>query len=148
MAPTVRSFSAEFEPLGLVAQFPDVYPGLLESSAPAGSAAGGGRFDILPIATGERPRLSADRGLSGPHAGSLPSGAAGFGTPGSASLGMGEARGAGAGFLAALERWWRELRVAAEPTSLPFTGGWLLYMGYELAGEIERRLVLPASAEP
>jgi anthranilate synthase component I len=143
VAPTVRSFSAEFEPLGLVAQFPDVYPGLLESSAPAGSAAGGGRFDILPIATGERLRLSADRGLRGPHAGAAPSGAAGSGT-----RGMGEVPAAGLGFLAALERWWRELRVAVEPTSLPFTGGWLLYMGYELAAEIEPRLVLPPSAEP
>jgi hypothetical protein len=68
VAPTVRSFSAEFEPLGLVARFPDVYPGLLESSAPAGSTAGGGRFDILPIASGERRRLSADRGLRGTRA--------------------------------------------------------------------------------
>jgi anthranilate synthase component I len=124
VAPTVRSFSAEFEPLGLVAQFPDLYPGLLESSAPAGSAAGGGRFDILPIASGERLRLSADGGLRGPHARGAP------------------------GFLAALECWWRELRVAAEPASLPFTGGWLLYLGYELAAEIEPRLDLPPSIEP
>ena len=130
MAPTVRSFSAEFEPLGLVARFPDVYPGLLESSAPAGSAAGGGRFDILPIASGERLRLSADRGLCGPHARGALTGAAGPGAPGSGAP----------GFLAALERWWRELRVPAEPASLPFTGGWLLYLGYELAAEIEPRL--------
>jgi anthranilate synthase component 1 len=126
VAPTVRSFSADFEPLGLVARFPDIYPGLLESSAPAGSAAGGGRFDILPIASGEALRLSADGMLSGPHA-----------------------RGGGApGFLGALERWWRELRAPAEPASLPFTGGWLLYLGYELAAEIEPRLELPPSADP
>jgi anthranilate synthase component 1 len=143
VAPTVRSFSAEFEPLGLIARFPDVYPGLLESSAPAGSAAGGGRFDILPIASGERLRLSADRVLRGPHARGASGGAAGSGVPG-----MGEAGTADRGFLAALERWWRELRVAAEPASLPFTGGWLLYMGYELAAEIEPRLDLPQSAEP
>ena len=129
MAPTVRSFSADFEPLGLVARFPDIYPGLLESSAPAGSAAGGGRFDILPIASGEALRLSADGTLSGPHA----RGALGRGNP---------------GFLAALERWWHELRVPAEPASLPFTGGWLLYLGYELAVEIEPRLELPPSTDP
>ncbi len=29
---------------------------------------------------------------------------------------------------------------------LPFTGGWLLYLGYELAGEIEPRLRLPLPA--
>src|ERR1700733_12190823 len=52
------------------------------------------------------------------------------------------------GFLAALERWWRELRVPAEPASLPFTGGWLLYLSYELAAEIEPRLDLPPSTEP
>ncbi len=138
MAPTVRSFSAEFEPLGLVARFPDVYPGLLESSAPAGSAAGGGRVDILPIASGERLRLSADRGLCGPHARGALTGAAGPGAP----------RSGAPGFLAALERWWRELRVPAEPASLPFTGGWLLYLAYELAAEIEPRLDLPPSAEP
>ena len=109
MAPTVRSFSAEFEPLGLVAQFPEIYPGLLESSAPIGPAAGGGRFDILPIACGECLRLDPrTAGLSGPHA----AGADGF------------LRGA------------RELvAVARAPTdaaSLPFTGGWLVYLGYEI----------------
>ncbi len=124
MAPTVRSFSAEFEPLGLVAQFPDIYPGLLESSAPIGPATGGGRFDILPISNGECLRLDADRRLSGPHA-------------------------AGArGFLGALENWWRSLRAEGDPASLPFTGGWLLYLGYELADEIEPRLHLPPSADP
>jgi anthranilate synthase component I len=124
VAPTVRSFSAELEPLDLVARFPDVYPGLLESSAPAGSTAGGGRFDILPIASGEALRSSREGLLTGPHARGAP------------------------GFLAALERWWRELSLPAEPASLPFTGGWLLYLGYELAAEIEPRLALPASTDP
>ncbi len=124
MAPTVRSFSAEFEPLGLVGQFPGIYPGLLESSAPIGPATGGGRFDILPISTGECLRLDAGRRLSGPHAAGA------------------------AGFLCALESWWRSLRAAGEPAPLPFTGGWLLYLGYELADEIESRLRLPPSADP
>jgi anthranilate synthase component I len=118
--PTVRSFSAEFEPLRLVAQFPEAYPGLLESSAPLG-----GRFDILPISSGECLHLDSRRRLSGPHA-------------------------AGAdGFLSALENWWRSLRYSsgAAPLPLPFTGGWLLYLGYELSAEIEPRLRLPASAE-
>ena len=124
MAPTVRSFSAEFEPLGLVAQFPGTYPGLLESSAPIGLGTQGGRFDILPIGCGECLRLDADRGLSGPHA-------------------------AGAsGFLGALESWWQALRVPHEAASLPFTGGWLLYLGYELADEIEPKLKLPPSSDP
>jgi anthranilate synthase component I len=126
VAPTVRSFSAEFDPLALVAQFPDGYPGLLESSAPLSASAGGGRFDILPIANGEVLRLSVDGRLSGPHA-----------------------QGA-TGFLEALERWWQELRVPHRPAredALPFSGGWLLYLGYELAGEIEPRLRLPPSSD-
>ena len=124
MAPTVRSFSAEFEPLGLVAQYPDIYPGLLESSAATGPEAGGGRLDILPISCGECLRLDANRRLSGPHA-----------------------AGAG-GFLRALENWWQALRIPHDATSLPFAGGWLLYLGYELADEIEPRLRLPPSADP
>jgi anthranilate synthase component 1 len=124
VAPTVRSFSAEFEPLGLVARFPDIYPGLLESSAPIGLGTRGGRFDILPISCGECLRLDADRSLVGPHA-------------------------AGAhGFLQALENWWQALRVPPEAASLPFTGGWLLYLGYELADEIEPTLKLPPSSDP
>ena len=125
MAPTVRLFSAEFEPLRLIARFPDAYPGLLESSAPIGTrVAAGGRFDILPISSGEFLRLDSHRRLSGPHA-------------------------AGAtGFLGALESWWRELRTPAAASPLPFGGGWLLYLGYELAAEIEPRLALPESPDP
>ena len=124
MAPTVRSFSAEFEPLRLVAQFPGSYPGLLESSAPLGPSGGGGRFDILPIGCGECLRLDANRRLSGPHAAGA------------------------AGFLGALEDWWLALRMPADAASLPFTGGWLLFLGYELADEVEPRLRLPPSADP
>ena len=124
MAPTVRSFSADIEPLRLLARFPDLYPGLLESSAPLGSSgSGGGRFDILLMSSGECLRLDSRRQLSGPHA-----------------------AGAG-GFLAALDQWFRALRSPSMAAPLPFTGGWLLYLGYELAAEIEPRLSLPASPD-
>jgi anthranilate synthase component I len=123
VAPTVRSFSVDFEPLGLIAQRPETYPGLLESSAPLGPTAGGARFDILPIASGEVLRLSADHRLSGPHAAAAP------------------------GFLAALENWWTAMRVAPATTPLPFSGGWLVYLGYEIAAEIEPRLALPGSPD-
>ena len=123
MAPTVRSFSAAFEPLGLIAQLPEVYPGLLESSAPLGPAAGGARFDILPIASGEVLRLAADGRLSGPHAAGAP------------------------GFLTALERWWEALRTPPSGSSVPFSGGWLVYLAYEVAAEIEPRLALPRSED-
>jgi anthranilate synthase component I len=49
-------------------------------------------------------------------------------------------------FLPALDRWWRRERLRDGAASVPFTGGWLLYLGYELAGEIEPRLRLPQPA--
>ena len=51
-------------------------------------------------------------------------------------------------FLPALDRWWQQERVPSRDTipNLPFTGGWLLYLGYELAGQIEPRLRLPQPA--
>jgi anthranilate synthase component 1 len=107
-----------------VARFPERYPGLLESSAHIGTqVTGGGRFDILPISSGECLRLGGGGELSGPHA-------------------------AGAsGFLSALEAWWKALRSPSAAAPLPFTGGWLLYLGYELSAEIEPRLGLPPSPD-
>jgi anthranilate synthase component 1 len=127
VAPTVRSFSADLEPLTLVEKFPAAYPGLLESGAGSGKSRGGrcndGRFDILPMAGGECLRLGSDGRLSGPYAGAM-------------------------GFLTALEHWWTALRAPETASPLPFSGGWLLYLGYELASEIEARLRLPRSADP
>ena len=48
-------------------------------------------------------------------------------------------------FLPALDRWWqgeREAAPGATTHGVPFTGGWLVYLGYELAGQIEPRLRL------
>jgi anthranilate synthase component I len=123
VAPTVRSSSADLEPLTLIERFPAAYPGLLESGAGVTAANSGNRFDILPMASGECLRLGSDGRLSGPFA-------------------------AQAGFLTALENWWAALRVPEAGSTLPFTGGWLLYLGYELASEIEPHLRLPDSTDP
>ncbi len=95
---------------------------LLESGAGMAAASSGSRFDILPMADGGCLRLHAGGRLSGPHAGAD-------------------------GFFSALDSWWTELREPDVASLLPFTGGWLLYLGYELASEIEPRLRLPPSAD-
>jgi anthranilate synthase component I len=57
---------------------------------------------------------------------------------------------AGIGFLDAFEHRWRaqpELQIPADTqAALPFRGGWIVFLGYELAGEIEPRLKLPPRA--
>jgi anthranilate synthase component 1 len=60
----------------------------------------------------------------------------------------GQVKAGAGGFLKALEVAWRAEHCdegssdGAEP--LPFRGGWVVYLGYELATEIEPRLALPA----
>jgi len=46
-------------------------------------------------------------------------------------------------FLDALDRWWLQSAATPAAGAWPFTGGWLVYLGYELAGQIEPRLRLP-----
>ena len=50
--------------------------------------------------------------------------------------------GDGPCFLEALDERWRALQVAEQDVDLPFRGGWFLYLGYELAAEIEPALAL------
>ncbi len=49
----------------------------------------------------------------------------------------------GTTFLAALDAAVAQAAASSPDPSLPFTGGWALYLGYELAGQIEPRLRLP-----
>ncbi len=52
-------------------------------------------------------------------------------------------------FLQALDDWWREERQPRSRSRLPFQGGWFLYLGYELAAEVEPTLDLePDEALP
>ncbi|MGA8095534.1 MAG: aminodeoxychorismate synthase component I [Steroidobacteraceae bacterium] len=52
----------------------------------------------------------------------------------------------GQGFLRALERWAASDRIDAGRPDLPFRGGWAVFLGYELAGEIEPQLTLPQAS--
>jgi len=53
-----------------------------------------------------------------------------------------------ANFLDALDEWWMSQRptspVGAADGDAPFRGGWIVYLGYELAGHVEPGLHLPA----
>ncbi|MEO7917274.1 MAG: chorismate-binding protein, partial [Dokdonella sp.] len=60
-----------------------------------------------------------------------------------------ESRPNGAGavdFLSTMDEAWSADSVARLDDDLPFRGGWLLYLGYELAAQIERRLDLPEAS--
>ncbi len=53
----------------------------------------------------------------------------------------------GTGFLAALDARWQAERLTLPSRDLPFTGGWFLYLGYELAAEIEPGLDLAVDSQ-
>jgi anthranilate synthase component 1 len=93
------------------------YPCLLESG---GGEPARARYDILFAASGERLILHADGTIHGEGIEPVP----------------------GAGFIEALDQWWKTLRLprAAANREWPFLGGWLIFLGYELAAEIEPRL--------
>jgi anthranilate synthase component 1 len=58
---------------------------------------------------------------------------------------------AGPDFLTSLESWWRAEQCdsgAGGQPGLPFAGGWALFLGYELAQEIEPKLTLPRAPLP
>ncbi len=107
----------------LAARHPQRYPLLLDSAADGALS----RFSVLLAAPSaalwldERGRLGAE-GLAPPPL--IP----------------------GAGFLDTLERWW--LAERTERGAPPFGGGWAVYLGYELAEEIEPRLRLPPAPFP
>jgi anthranilate synthase component 1 len=109
--------------LRLHERHPDRYPVLLES---VGGDTELGRYDLLLALPGAVLLQHADGRLEGPGAAA------------------GQPR-----FLAALDACWRAERVAPHAAAVaPFVGGWFLYLGYELAGEIEPTLRLPPARSP
>ncbi|MAF83357.1 MAG: aminodeoxychorismate synthase, component I [Chromatiales bacterium] len=95
---------------------PSRYPYLLESVAD-GSALG--RYDLLFAYPQETLRLNSDFSLTG-HA------------PGDST-----------DFLAAFDNWWSEESIPVmQNHAQPFTGGWFMLLGYELAQQIEPTLEL------
>ncbi|HEC30373.1 MAG TPA: aminodeoxychorismate synthase component I [Gammaproteobacteria bacterium] len=98
---------------------PDRYPFLLESVA---SGTAQSQFDILFAFPRETSRLTSDGQLHG------------YCMDGSHD------------FLSSFDYWFNnETRQSVEDTRLPFHGGWFVYLAYEMAGEIEKSLVLPGN---
>lgn len=116
-----RPLPADTDLLALHRHAPERFPLLLESAA-GGS---GARWDLLLLSNGEgllQDRAGRLRRLDGtPVAG---------------------------GFLAALDADFRRLQRPVEGGHWPFRGGWSLFLGYELAGEIEPSLDLPSAPGP
>lgn len=61
----------------------------------------------------------------------------------SARGGQVEGPGQGKGFFQRLSSWIEDTGAAPGADGLPFAGGWFVYLGYEIASEIEPRLRLP-----
>ena len=46
------------------------------------------------------------------------------------------------GFLDTLDGWWQKEKIEEQYSALPFTGGWFVYLAYEIASEVEPTLSL------
>jgi anthranilate synthase component 1 len=115
----------DFDFLALHERHPDRYPVLLESVDGDGVL---GRHDLLLALPGARLELGNGAELRG-----------------DAPVAGGQGR-----FLDALDRWHAAEHGAAGPQrgAGRFDGGWFLYLGYELAAEVEPTLRLPDAAWP
>lgn len=114
-----RPLPPDLDLLDLQRVAPHRYPLLLESSA-AGTAQG--RWDLLLVATGESLTLGRD-GATRRADGAI----------------------VDAPFLDALDGEWQAMRATGEEPRWPFHGGWALFLGYELAAQVEPVLDLPAA---
>ncbi len=114
-----RTLNHDIDLLALHRLAPQRYPLLLESSA-AGTAQG--RWDLLLAANGESLTLGRD-GVTRLSDGSRT-----------------------VDFLNALDDAWHAQRTPRDEPRWPFRGGWALFLGYELAGQVEPILKLPQGA--
>ena len=105
----------DFDLLDMHVGHPERYPYLLESVATgADGRQPAEAHDILFAFPGDTLLLDREFRVHGAHG------------------------GAGDSFLTALDAWWRANQVPTDPElALPFHGGWFLFLGYELAGQIE-----------
>lgn len=105
--------------LALHERYPERYPVLLDSSAVGLPL---GRFTLLLAGPGNSLLLDRELRLHG--------------------------EGTGDRFCDRLDAWWRRERSGGPAAPWPFAGGWFLFLGYELACEVEPSLRLPPSPLP
>lgn len=119
MAFTTRTLAGRRDLLAPAALFPGRYPTLL-ASAVTGTAQS--RFDILFACEGESITLHAD-----------------------GMLRDGQGTAIDDTFLDAFDHAWARKHRPRVDDGLPFHGGWVVYLAYELAAQVEPTLRLPAS---
>jgi anthranilate synthase component 1 len=112
-----RPLTFDIDLLALHRLAPGRYPLLLESSA-AGTAQG--RWDLLLATNGESLTLSPEKVVR-----------------------RGDGSEAGMDFLSAFDEDWQLHRTLRDEPRWPFRGGWALFLGYELAAQVEPILSLP-----
>jgi len=117
-----KTFKQQFDLFYLVHANPGRYPYVLESTAQQEHAnTQTARYDILFCFPQQTLRKTAEGVLE-----------------------LDDHHQTGTEFLSVLDQLWREQRQQSVTQSdLPFSGGWFLYLGYELADEIEPGLKLP-----
>jgi len=116
--PCIRVIDQETDLLRIHTAYPQRYPFLLESVLYGTANA---RYDILFAFPGESLALDAYGKLHGQNQ-----------------------QINGNDFLDNFDRWWQDKSSISEAeTPIPFSGGWFVYLGYELAGQIEPGLCLP-----
>ena len=113
MFPIVTELEQPVDLLALARNHPARYPCLLQSVAH-------GRYDILFAGPGDSLVLHTNGQLEQPDGVNI----------------------AGGDFLTALDAWWQASVIQPVDSGLPFSGGWFVYLGYELAGQIEPTLHL------
>jgi len=112
------SVECAYDLTGIAAALPDHYPYLLDSAA-SGPL---GEHSLLLRTNGEHLSSHSDGGIAGP--------------------------GKGDGFLSRLDDWFQQEKQTQENrTEWPFIGGWFIYLGYELAAEIEPVVNFPHATD-
>jgi len=119
LAFVTRTLAGRRDLLAPAASYPQRYPALLASAVHGTPQS---RFDILFVGGEASLTLTAEGVVSDEHGATIDG-----------------------PFLSALDAAWASQRRPRVDDGLPFHGGWFIYLAYELAGEIEPTLRLPAS---